>query len=98
MTTQYDRAYCEARFKELDEGLGDAGFMIVWQWCAFMIPVPGCEMTSWEPPVARFFKTWRSMSLWNRQEVLFLMIPRLECIVHNKAMEMAARARKEEPL
>jgi len=98
MTVQFDRAYCEAQFKELDEALGDAGFMTVWQWCAFMVPVSDREAMSWEPPVARFFKTWSSMSLWNKQQMLFLMIPRLERIASDKAMEMAARARKEEPL
>jgi len=94
MVVKYDGALCEQYVLEMLHRLTQEEFVRVWFVFSF-----GEDGISWiDDGTAYFLNSWKDMSCWNKQAVLFLMATHITAIAHQVAMTMASRARVEEPL
>jgi hypothetical protein len=87
----YDRKKCE-EFVQRVLFQGDQFFVRFWMHANGMVDgVPLYQLDA-------IYVEWYNMSLWNKQAVLFLMIPPLCRMASDKAQEACGLARQQEPL
>lgn len=97
MSVDYDRRRCE-EFVQRVLFQGDPFFVRFWMHANGL--VDGRPLYDGRPfyCLDALYVEWHNMSLWNKQAVLFLMIPPLDRIASEKAQELCGLARQQEPL
>jgi len=97
MTVDYNRARCEdfvrRVLKEHETAAWDGALHRLWM-CFVEHSVDLSCVGNEEALLCE----WRGLSLWNRQQVLFLLVPHITQLATEAAMDCARQARKFEPL
>ena len=91
MSINYDRRRCE-EFVQRVLFQGDSFFVRFWMHASNIVEGGATYQLD------ALYVEWWNMSLWNKQAVLFLMIPPLDRIASEKAREACGLARQQEPL
>ena len=96
----YSRKNCESFVKTV-LAIGDETFVRMWFHAAGLVPrphVPTSDLRLDGPPVDAMVIEWENMGMWDKQGVLFFMIPHIERIASKAAMAAASKAREHEPI
>lgn len=93
MVVDFDRERCAAWVIDVKGTLPEAHFVELWQCCVYPSTRPPESGT-----VERYMREYLQMSWWNKQGVLFAMIPYLEELISKETMRVASVARQMEPL
>jgi hypothetical protein len=98
----YSRKNCESFVKTV-LAIGESTFVRLWMHAAGLVPrrVDNSEFDAHvlaRPPLDALVVEWENMSAWDKQGVLFLMLPHIERIASKAAVAAAKRARELEPI
>lgn len=94
MTVDFNHSWCESFVTRMQHRLSDPEIVRVWS--VYIFGDDG--LNALDDVMVHYLDHWDRLSCWNKQQVLFLLAPIIECIASAGAMRMASRARTEEPL
>jgi len=93
MTVQYDRSRCEAWLARAKDLLTTRELAKLW-WDISFEDAPVLNVSG----DATLVMEWASMSLWERQAVLYMFAPVIERVATHRAWLCCREARQKEPL
>lgn len=94
MAVEYSREACESFVGDARTLLSPPHFVAFWYYLAFGRLICSDAIQA----AQRLAAQWQTMSLWNRQGVLYLMAPLVGTVAQEAARESVKRARLEAPL
>lgn len=97
MTVQYDSAKCRAWVHRAEDLLSEKELAQLWMDIAYVdedAEVPVLNVRGDKQLVMQ----WAGMSLWEKQCVLYMFIPRMGDLARKCAWDRSQEARKKEPL
>lgn len=92
MSVDYNRARCEQFVERLLEAPPTI-VALVWARLAFNTQLVAAGIHT-----APLIEEWETLSLWNRQAILYMLAPHIERIACARAHAVEQEAREKEPL
>ncbi len=96
----YSRKNCE-QFVRMVLNMGEPTFVRLWIHASGLVLRHNSTLDALaldRPPIDVVVTEWENLSPWDKQGVLFFMIPHIERIASNVAMAESRRARELDPL